>query len=181
MVLPYWASPEQVHPGEKVQNNKVAWFFVCLHELNFWMYVRDAWWIRCSTRSGVPRINQTYSSYPAGTDILFDATEVRYSSLLLHLHCPSDLYCQLGFRVFLSKELWDLKYQIFFCKRWIWDWDHWGCTGWCEGFWRSFHRRVALKKPSSFRGLQYLVFITSQTSEFISHHWFPIWINAYQI
>ncbi|KAH9545106.1 hypothetical protein CY35_12G031900 [Sphagnum magellanicum] len=29
-----------------------------------------------STRSGVPRISQTYSSYPAGTDILFDATEL---------------------------------------------------------------------------------------------------------
>lgn len=63
------------------------------------MYVRDAWWIWCSTRSGVPRINQTYSSYPAGTDILFDATEVSYKSHLLHLHCPSGLYCQLGFRV----------------------------------------------------------------------------------
>jgi len=34
-----------------------------------------------STRSGVPRINQTYSSYPAGTDILFDATELYKSAI----------------------------------------------------------------------------------------------------
>ncbi|KAG0577176.1 hypothetical protein KC19_5G136700 [Ceratodon purpureus] len=34
-----------------------------------------------STRAGVPRINQTYSSYPAGTDILFDATELYKSAI----------------------------------------------------------------------------------------------------
>jgi len=40
------------------------------------------WGLACSTRSGVPRISQTYSSYPAGTDILFDATEVCFHHLL---------------------------------------------------------------------------------------------------
>jgi hypothetical protein len=62
----------------------------CYHQTvvveNFSAIAIDAccvtWGLACSTRSGVPRISQTYSSYPAGTDILFDATEVHFHHLL---------------------------------------------------------------------------------------------------
>ena len=153
---------------------------MCLHDLNFWMYVRDAWWIWCSTRSGVPRINQTYSSYPAGTDILFDATEVSYKSHLLHLHCPSGLYCQLGFRVCHRRSCTIWSTNFFFARGGFEIKTTEDALVGVRGFEDRFTEGWHWKNPPLSEDLRLLVFLTSQTSEFI-YQQSSYWFNANQI
>lgn len=161
--------PERVYPGVKVQNNEIARFFCVFTWVGFLdAWVRNAWWIWCSTRSGVPRMNQPYSLYPAGTDILFDATEVSYNCLLRHLQYPSDFVLPLRFRVF--------EVPFFVVAR-----------GGCEIealrmhwlVWGVLKIVVALKRPSSFRGPWSPCLPHISNLRIHYQHW-VLWINAFK-